>query len=693
VAKTFSGTLDDVWPQVLLLNTPQRRVGVFVTVSETDLKGRKAENVVRTRALIADADSNEAVDQCEKTFATVPPSMIVNTGRGRHYYFLLHDLPLDKFRILQEQLNTKLGTDPAVKDLPRVLRLAGTLHLKDLTNPRPITLHNQQGEPVHRYRLADLVAKLGLSLDAVSEQKPADVGSQLFVDPAMANQGPSAFFKGMKIEPLSEGLKDYWFDKLTPEQKDACVYYILSMIAANTELLELSDNGGNNNDYFKLITALAISDAPHVEDYFVEFASKVENADSEETLHAEFRRCQKAADGRITVGTLLKYAYDAGADLSQWRGQTEAKPAQVFPLPFINISNWDNEPLPEREWAVPKRIPLRQTALLSGEGKGKSYVTLHLCVAHVLGRDWLNSMPTMGPAIFIDAEDDETELHIRLSSILKHYDATYTDAVKCGLHLLSFVGRDAVLATAGRYNSKIEPTPLYEQLLQAAGDIKPKMIGIASVASVFAGNENDRTQVQQFTSLLTRIARVANGSVQLISHPSLTGMNSDSGLSGSTQWHNAVRARAYLKGIKAEDDQQPDSDLRELVFKKVQYGPDVDSVILRYQHGMFLLEPRVFSLDKAKQMEVAKEVFLTLLDRFTKANRAVRDQQGRSYAPAVFAAEEETKKAVLNKQMLKNAMLQLYHDQKIWNEPCGPPSRRSYRIARGMNPQLKKKAS
>ena len=112
-----------------------------------------------------------------------------------------------------------------------------------------------------------------------------------------------------------------------------------------------------------------------------------------------------------------------------------------------------------------------------------------------------------------------------------------------GLHLMSFVGRDAVLATVSR-TGKVEPTRLYGQILEAAGDIRPKMIGIASSANVFAGTENDRSQVQQFVALLTRLAIAANGSVQLISHPSLTGINSDSGLSGSTAWHNAVRARS-----------------------------------------------------------------------------------------------------------------------------------------------------
>ena len=186
---------------------------------------------------------------------------------------------------------------------------------------------------------------------------------------------------------------------------------------------------------------------------------------------------------------------------------------------------------------------------------------------------------------------------------------------------------------------------------------------------------------------------MANGSVQLISHPSLTGINSDSGLSGSTQWHNAVRARSYLKGVKAEDGQQPDGDLRQLEFKKNQYGPLSDVVILRYQHGMFLPEHGVLALDKLKQMEIAKEVFLALIDRFNMSNRTVSDKPGRNYAPSLFVEEDEAKKAGLSNKVLQAAMRQLFSANKIWNEPCGKPSRPSYRIARGMNPILRGKAS
>jgi RecA-family ATPase len=238
-----------------------------------------------------------------------------------------------------------------------------------------------------------------------------------------------------------------------------------------------------------------------------------------------------------------------------------------------------------------------------------------------------------------------------------------------------------VLATCSR-NGKIEPTPLYHQLLEAAGDIQPIMIGIASSANVYAGSEIDRSQVQQFVGLLTRMAIVANGSVVLISHPSLTGITTDTGLSGTTQWHNAVRARMYLKSVKPEAGEQPDNDLRQLTFKKNQYGAVSEDIVLKYRDGMFLPVPGVASLDKAAQERKAEDVFLDLLGRFTRENRFVSDKPSVNYAPAVFAREDEAKRFTIGKSSLETAMRRLYHDKKIRNEPSGRPSRKSFHIAR-----------
>jgi hypothetical protein len=87
-AQITHGTLDDVWSKVLALNTPRQGVGVFVTVNETDFQGRSAENVVRARALFADADGKEQVASCATVLNTcgVSPSMSSTAVAAAHMF-------------------------------------------------------------------------------------------------------------------------------------------------------------------------------------------------------------------------------------------------------------------------------------------------------------------------------------------------------------------------------------------------------------------------------------------------------------------------------------------------------------------------------------------------------------------------------------------------------------------------------
>jgi RecA-family ATPase len=356
-------------------------------------------------------------------------------------------------------------------------------------------------------------------------------------------------------------------------------------------------------------------------------------------------------------------------------------PEASQPMPWIDMSSWDHDPVPEQEWSVLNRVPKYECCLFTGEGAaGKSTIELHRSAAHVLARDWLGTMPEPGPAFHIDAEDNEKALHIRLAAITQHYGVKFADLIKGGLHLMSLAGQDAVLATVSR-SGKVEPTTLYRQLLEAAGDIKPKSISIASCANVFTGDENNRSQVQQFVSLITRIPIIAGGCLVLVAHPSLTGINTDTGLSGTTQWHNGPRARFYMKGIKPDSGEQPDDDLREIVFKKNNYGPKAESIALRWQNGLFLPMPGMGSLDTVAREAKSEEIFVALVRRFSSANRNLSDKPGLAYAPALFAHEDEAKQAGVSSKNLEAAMRRLFKLEVIWNEPYGKPSRPHHRIA------------
>jgi RecA-family ATPase len=248
---------------------------------------------------------------------------------------------------------------------------------------------------------------------------------------------------------------------------------------------------------------------------------------------------------------------------------------------------------------------------------------LMLCVAHATGKDWLGSLPEFGGAFYFGCEDDERESRIRLTSIIRHYGTTFEELHANGFRFKSLAGEDAILGAPDR-NGTIKPTALFNRLYEEAGDLKPTHIGIDTSADVFGGNEIDRTQVRQFISLLRRLAIVSNGSVVLLSHPSLTGINSGTGISGSTAWHNSMRARMYVTAPKMEAGEQPDTDLRELQFKKSNYGHVSDSIVLRYRGGLFLPEGGISGLDKIAREQKAEEAFLTLLARFKEQGRNVR---------------------------------------------------------------------
>ncbi len=361
--------------------------------------------------------------------------------------------------------------------------------------------------------------------------------------------------------------------------------------------------------------------------------------------------------------------------------QAEAPSPILEPLPFVDMSAWRvNEGVPPREWGLRDLFPLRNVALLSGEGAaGKTLLLLQLGVAHALGRDWIGTLPEPGPFLYFGAEDETDEIHRRLADILMHYGADFPD-LQGNLHLLTFAGEDAVLGHAD-HTGLVKPTPLFERLMKAAIEIKPVLIGIDTSADVFAGNENDRAQVRQFVGLLRKMSIAANAYIVVNSHPSLTGINTGSGLSGSTGWHNSVRARAYLTTVKIDRDEEPDPNLRTLEFKKNNYGPIAMNIALRWERGVYVPVAGIGSLDRLAAEQHAERLFLALLDRFNRQGRNVNDKPAaRNYAPTAFAKEAEAKKDGIRKVNLESAMRRLFEAEKIVIVPYGSPSRGTSRL-------------
>src|SRR6516165_10628328 len=244
------------------------------------------------------------------------------------------------------------------------------------------------------------------------------------------------------------------------------------------------------------------------------------------------------------------------------------------PLSFLDMSKWDHEPVPERKWTISNRVPLNQGGLFSGEGgTGKSIIEMMKDVAHVAGKDWLGSQPELGPAFYLGAEDDTDELHIRLATIAKHYQVTFKQLITGGLHVLCLLGKDATLCATTGKSGRVEVTQLYRQLYERAGDIKPKNISIDTLSRAFAGSEIDRVQVYAFAMHMQAVAMVAGGSVTVLSHPSLSGINSGSGISGSTAWHGHSASGSTSPALSQTKESRPTTILASSNSRKTSTAP------------------------------------------------------------------------------------------------------------------------
>lgn len=126
LARVRHGTLDQHWKALERLN--EEGAGIFVTVNETDLRGRTNANIVRIRCVFIDLDGAPLPRN-----AAVPLAAHVGvcTSPGRyHLYWRVKDVPLDAFKPIQQALAARYSSDPDVNDLARVMRLPGFHHRK-----------------------------------------------------------------------------------------------------------------------------------------------------------------------------------------------------------------------------------------------------------------------------------------------------------------------------------------------------------------------------------------------------------------------------------------------------------------------------------------------------------------------------------------------------------------------------------
>lgn len=329
--------------------------------------------------------------------------------------------------------------------------------------------------------------------------------------------------------------------------------------------------------------------------------------------------------------------------------------------------------VPARQWHVEGLIPARVPCTLNADGGlGKTILGLQLCVATVTQGFWAGRTVKQGGAVYLSAEDDTDELHRRLFDIAAGAQVSLADLRD--LIILPLAGKDAILAAPEGKAGTLKLTKLFVGIEELLKDIKPALMVIDTLADTFGGNEIDRTQARQFIGALRGLCIRHNVTILLLAHPSLAGMASGSGSSGSTAWSNSVRSRLYLDRVKAEDGDEPDPDLRVLRVVKTNYARLGEEIRLRWQSGTFVPAIGQDSFSAMASQSKAERVFMALLSAYNADGRHVGYAPAGNYAPKVFAADARCEG--VSKKAFTQAMNALFAAGKIKIEESGPPARR-----------------
>jgi RecA-family ATPase len=329
-----------------------------------------------------------------------------------------------------------------------------------------------------------------------------------------------------------------------------------------------------------------------------------------------------------------------------------------------------SRPAPPRRWRVPQWMPQAETTLMAGDGgSGKTTLALQLAMACIGGGKWLGLGVEPCNVLYISAEDPTDESHYRLEQINKQL--RLPDAALAKLKIVDLAGKSAVLAYLDK-SGRIAATPLYGEIERLAREHNAGLVVFDAVADIFGGDESDRGQVRAFIGLMRGFAMALDAAVLLIAHPSVEGMKTGRGYSGSTHWNNAVRARLTFTKPSGENGKEADADLRVLERSKSNRSRSGEKLFMLWNEGAFVWTTPGMTGNPANEME-DERVFLQLLATTIAEGRDVSHlKNSPTYAPTRFAKSSAGKE--IGKVRFEAAMERLFEKKAIRAVAEGPPS-------------------
>lgn len=510
-------------------------------------------------AMLVDIDSGDptaALRHAEKHIG--PPHIIVASGGTTrdgypkiHAYWLLTE-PCNlvvPFAAAREMLARKIGGDPSFGRLPQIIRVPGTVHMKN-GSPSPVQILIDQIDTRPRYDAREIMQKIhemppipGLP-EAPQATLPSNVIQFTPQSSAIGNAGGVDL-----VTPVAEGGTDRtrWgeFSKVAGHYIHAARRGEFSLAEAYealsgwvlSQMLPPWPEARIRSEWEALVRLDIQAKGPieppppaptplssHLSAP-VQPAPVLEQPDEDALPEGAVD-----AEGGLHFEPPRPFVIVAPADT--YIQERPAHDLEGSPLLPWAVENWTRpDQIPERRWLVNGLLPAAKPAMLVAEGgAGKTYLALELALNIAIGsperpRKWLGEpIADYGMAVVITAEDDRDEVAIRLSELDPNGERLHANGRLVVLPLTNLGGAFPLVQTRRVTKGHIVveehgASEAWEHLLATLAPFRGriKLVLIDTFNSTSHGDENSATVTQEYFRQATRVCGEL-GAALLVTH-------------------------------------------------------------------------------------------------------------------------------------------------------------------------------
>ncbi len=549
-------------------------MGVFFAVNELGDKPndkgnlRHDANVTRPLACFADFDSGTHEEQMEKILnAPIEPSAFVKSGHGYHVYWFLTNTTVEdltKWSNIQKVIAQYFGSDSAVHDRSRIMRLPGSWHCKD-AEAKEVKL--EKCDPTIRYTIEELETEFPT---VVETKAVTDVEKLIAGITGNGGRNSAAVkvvgmllnrFKPHEWEPLAWPMLKSWNLKSCnpPDEEHILRSTFESISEKETKKRQASDKGVTTFSEGDMVPEICEKDDSvivriPIEDGISQFTfQEIEQSKSHEIevlLSVELivpGSHPRPFTGRINIVSVSAregYARQLGKSLGKnvlWEMLLSTACAAIIEYLAsrdlsIDLSEVSDEEAPT---LFPPFLVKDGANLIFGDGgTGKTFFCLRTAISMATGLPFMGHTPKeVTGTLFVDYEDNEKTASYRLSRLCADPELKLDPVI---------------LKKSIRYFNP-QAAPLYSIVPALKKIIKQHNIGLILVDSVASACGSEPEKAESASRYYNALKSLGITSLS-IAHVTKTVGEVQKYAFGSVFWHNLARNTWNIQGEEDADE-------------------------------------------------------------------------------------------------------------------------------------------